>query len=279
MLLPSSPEARALSQTLGDVHRGPAILLLLVLVLRDVGSVFLDRRLRTRAGRRGTPGQGPWLERVRASGGWLGGLATLVCTLGRRRGHRRAHSRDVALRSGGRDFWRVREALAGCLSATSSALPGCYLVGSGRSASACWPSASTGHSSAAIAGCSNSAASAFVLLLRLNPLTTSDLVSYAAGVRRRGSRGRSRFGTLFRPRPVVLLQALLRRTSVRGGCRPLPNRRRDDADNPPGPSWPSAPAAAGTLNRDSPGDAQRERPRGHSTVTVPGTLDVRVPAV
>ena len=109
-----------------------------------------------------------------------------------------------------------------------------------------------------------------VLLLRLNPLTTSDLVSYAAGVAGVPA-WKVAVGTLFGLAPWCYLQAYFAeqvfevvpgRYLIAGGIALTHPRGRPRLRQPPGP---------GTLNRDS--------PRGLSTGTVTGdTQPSTVPA-
>ena len=142
------------------MRRGPAILLTLVLVLAAwaVYSYVTGGFVHVLAS--GTPGQGPWLERVRASVAGWGRLAPLVYTLA-------VVVEVIVAPIPGTLLYAPAGAIFGGFVGGSLSLAGnvigaaiCCVIGQMIGERGLW----------------------LVLLLRLNPLTTSDLVSYAAGV-------------------------------------------------------------------------------------------------
>ena len=235
------------------MRRGPALLLILVLVLAAWALYSYWTAGFVHVLVSGTPGQGPWLERVRADRRWLGPARTARLHAGRRRrGHRRADSRDAALRAGGRDLRRVRRRLAVARRQRHRRRdllrdrPDDRRARAGRARRRI---AARTLSDAA----RDSAACGSSCLLRLNPLTTSDLVSYAAGVAGVPA-WKVALGTLVGLAPWCYLQAYFAEQVFEVVPGRVPDRRRHRPhDHPRGRPRLRAPAH-----------------RGHSTGTVPG---------
>ena len=252
-----------------SVRRGPAILLILVLVLAAwaVYSYVTAGLVHVLAS--GTPGQGPWLERVRASVAGWGRLAPLVYTLA-------VVVEVIVAPIPGTLLYAPAGAIFGGFVGGSLSLAGnvigaaiCCVIGQmiGERVLA---ERADGSQLGRYRGLLEQRGLWLVLLLRLNPLTTSDLVSYAAGVA--GVKPwKVALGTLFGLGPWCYLQAYFAeqvfevvpgRYLIAGAVAltilllaVLALGTRRGGDTQPGQS-------PGTLNRDS--------PRGHSTVTVPG---------
>ena len=213
----------------------------------------------------GTPGQGPWLERVRETVAGWGRLAPLVYTLA-------VVVEVIVAPIPGTLLYAPAGAIFGGFVGGSLSLVGnvvgaaiCCVIGQmigGRVLAGRVDGSQLDRYKTLL----ERRGMWLVLLLRLNPLTTSDLVSYAAGVAGVPA-WKVAAGTFFGLAPVVLPAGLFRRTGLRTRARPLPHRRWRG----PAPRSRRRPRlrqsavrghSTGTLNRDSHG--------GHSTVTVPG---------
>ena len=226
----------------------------------------------------GTPGQGPWLERVRASVAGWGRLAPLVYTLA-------VVVEVIVAPIPGTLLYAPAGAIFGGFVGGSLSLVGnvigaaiCCVIGQmiGERVLA---ERVDGSQLGRYRKLLEQRGLWLVLLLRLNPLTTSDLVSYAAGVagvtavEGRASERSSASA------PWCYLQAYFAeqvfevvpgRYLIAGGDSPDdpppgrprlrdPSRRGHSIGTVPGDSQPGQ--SPGTLNRDC--------PRGHSTLSVP----------
>ena len=207
------------------MRRGPAILLIIAIVLSvwalhsywTAGFVYV---LFT-----GTPGQGPWLERVREVVASWGPLAPVVYTLA-------VVVEVIVAPIPGTLLYAPAGAIFGGFVGGSLSLVGnvagaavCAVIGrmiGERVLARRVDGSQLGRYRTLL----EQRGMWLVLLLRLNPLTTSDLVSYAAGVAGVPA-WKVAVGHALRSGPLVLRASLLRGTGVRGRPRHLsgPGRR------------------------------------------------------
>ena len=177
--------------------------------------------------------QDTWLQHVRTAVGSGPARAGHLHARGRGRSHRRADSRRIALRAGRCDFRGILGRDAGaCRKCDRSG----YLLRAGppdRRAAGRRPG--TVAAIRALPRPAGGSRTRVVLLLRANPLTSSDLVSYAAGVAGVPP-WKVAAGTLIGLAPLCYLQAVLRRAGLHvhprlaAGCRrhrAAPDRVRD----------------------------------------------------
>jgi uncharacterized membrane protein YdjX (TVP38/TMEM64 family) len=163
-----------------DVRRGPAILLLLAIVLAAWALYSYLTAAFVHVLVSGTPGQGPWLERVRESVAAWGPLAPLVYVLA-------VVVEVIVAPIPGTLLYAPAGAIFGGFVGGTLSLAGNVL----GAAICCVIGQLIGERIARRNDASKLARYRkllekrglwVVMLLRLNPLTTSDLVSYAAGV-------------------------------------------------------------------------------------------------